>query len=136
MFNHALGPEFEPWWWQILFWTQAKRICFLLNSIWFIWYYYLSIKFVMLIAKQKIENKQNVFKKNLAYWKTWRLFDDVSFKTNRFCQLLFNILRLGKSFLSKSLPPIFARITKNVFKEKVFVLKLFFVLKDFLLFWR
>ena len=30
-----------------------------------IWYYYLSVKFVIWIVKQKIENKRNLFKKKL-----------------------------------------------------------------------
>ena len=29
----------------------------------FVWYYYLSVKFVMWIVKQKIENKRNLLKK-------------------------------------------------------------------------
>ena len=40
-----------------------------------IWYYYLSVKFVMWIVKQKIENKRNLFKKTslrsqqkIIYW--------------------------------------------------------------------
>ena len=35
---YALGHEFEPWWWQTLFWTQAQHICFIHDSIWFIWF--------------------------------------------------------------------------------------------------
>ena len=31
----------------------------------FVWYYYLSVKFVMWIVKQKIENKRNLFLKKL-----------------------------------------------------------------------
>ena len=36
--RHALGHEFEPHWWQTLFWTQAQHLCFLHDSIWFIWF--------------------------------------------------------------------------------------------------
>ena len=35
--HHPLGSEFEPWWWQTLFRTQAQHLCFLHDSIWFIW---------------------------------------------------------------------------------------------------
>ena len=35
---HALGCEFKPWWWQTLFQTQAQHLCFLHDSIWFIWF--------------------------------------------------------------------------------------------------
>ena len=35
---HALGCEFEPWWWQTLFQAQAQHLCFLHDSIWFIWF--------------------------------------------------------------------------------------------------
>ena len=35
---HDLGHEFEPWWWQTLFRTQAQHLCFLHDSIWFIWF--------------------------------------------------------------------------------------------------
>ena len=57
MLCHALGCEFGPWWRQILFWTQAQYLCFLHDSIFYlIWYYYLSVKFIMWIVKQKIEN--------------------------------------------------------------------------------
>ena len=62
---HALGCEFEPWWQQTLFQTQAQHLCFLHDSIWLIWYYFLSVKFVMWIVKQKIENKRNLLKKSL-----------------------------------------------------------------------
>ena len=40
------GCEFEPQWWQTLFWTQAQHLHFFHDSIWFIWFdtnYYLSI---------------------------------------------------------------------------------------------
>ena len=33
-------------------------------QVYLIWYYYLYVKFVMWIVKQKIENKQNLFKKS------------------------------------------------------------------------
>ena len=35
---HALGCEFKPWWWQTLFRTQAQHLCFIHDSIWFIWF--------------------------------------------------------------------------------------------------
>ena len=35
---HALGHEFELWWQQTLFWTQAQYLHFLHYSIWFIWF--------------------------------------------------------------------------------------------------
>ena len=37
MLHHALGHEFEPWWRQTLFRTQAQHRRFLHDSIWFIW---------------------------------------------------------------------------------------------------
>ena len=36
--HHALGCEFNPWWWQTQFQTQAQHLCFLHDSIWFIWF--------------------------------------------------------------------------------------------------
>ena len=48
---------------QTLFWTQAQHLCILHDSIWFILYYYFSVKFVMWIVKQKIENKIKLFLK-------------------------------------------------------------------------
>ena len=36
--RHVLGCEFEPWWWQTLFRTQAQHLCFLHDSISFIWF--------------------------------------------------------------------------------------------------
>ena len=64
---HALGHEFKHRWLQTLFRTQAQSML----SSWFylvylIWYYYLSVKFVIWIVKQKIENKQNLFKKAMG----------------------------------------------------------------------
>ena len=41
-----------------------------------IWYYYLFVKFVMWIVKQKIENKRNLFKK--ATSDTARKFCNIS----------------------------------------------------------
>ena len=35
---HALGCEFEPKWQRSLFWNQAQHLCFLHDSIWFIWF--------------------------------------------------------------------------------------------------
>ena len=52
-----------PLWWQTIFRTQAQHLCFIHDSIWFIWFdtrYYLSVKFIMWIVKQKIENKRNL----------------------------------------------------------------------------
>ena len=37
--------------------------------VYLIWYYYLSVKFVMWIVKQKIENKRNLFVKNCTLGK-------------------------------------------------------------------
>ena len=34
----ALGCEFKPQWRQTLFRTQAQHLCFLHDSIWFIWF--------------------------------------------------------------------------------------------------
>ena len=56
-----LDREFEPWWQQSLFQTQGQHLHFLDDSIWFIWYYYLSVKVVMWFVEQKIENKQIYF---------------------------------------------------------------------------
>ena len=36
--HHALGCEFEPWWQQTLFQTQAQHLHFLDDSIRFIWF--------------------------------------------------------------------------------------------------
>ena len=36
--RHALGHEFEPWWQQTLYRTQAQHLCFIHDSIWFIWF--------------------------------------------------------------------------------------------------
>ena len=55
----TLRPEFEPRWHQILFRSQAQHSWFYLICL--IRYYYLSVKFVMWIVKQKIENKRNLF---------------------------------------------------------------------------
>ena len=35
---YALGREFEPWWCQTLFRTQAQHLCFIHNSVWFVWF--------------------------------------------------------------------------------------------------
>ena len=35
---YALGREFKPQWQQTLFQTQALHLCFLHDSIWFIWF--------------------------------------------------------------------------------------------------
>ena len=43
---------------------------FMILLVYLIWYYYLSVKFVMWIVKQKIENKRNLFKKTIFYWST------------------------------------------------------------------
>ena len=51
--RYALGHEFEPRWHQMLY-SWFYLVCL-------IWYYYLSVKFVMWIVKQKIENKRNLF---------------------------------------------------------------------------
>ena len=65
---HAMGYEFEPWWWQRLFWTQAQHLRFLHDSIWFIWFdtiiclANLSVKFACELCNRRIENKRNVFK--------------------------------------------------------------------------
>ena len=61
--RHALGCEFKPPWRQTLFRTQAQHLCFIHDSI-LIWYYYLSVKFVMWIVEQIIENKKIIFKKH------------------------------------------------------------------------
>ena len=36
--------------------------------VYLVWYYYLSVKFVMWIVKQKIENKRNLFLKNILFF--------------------------------------------------------------------
>ena len=36
--RYALGREFEPWWRQTLFRTQAQHLCFIHNSVWFVWF--------------------------------------------------------------------------------------------------
>ena len=61
--RHALNREFKPRWWQTLYWTQTQHLH---TFSWFylvdlIWYYYLSVKFVMWIVKPKIENNRNLF---------------------------------------------------------------------------
>ena len=38
MLRHALGNEFEPWWWQTIVWTQKQNLHFLHDSIWFFWF--------------------------------------------------------------------------------------------------
>ena len=65
---HA-APCSGPWVWALGItnsFSYPSTSCML--SSWFylvclIWYYYLSVKFVMWIVKQKIENKQNLFLK-------------------------------------------------------------------------
>ena len=39
----------------------------------FVWYYYLSVKFVMWIVKQKIENKINLFFKKVRTLVRWHI---------------------------------------------------------------
>ena len=60
--NSSLGDD------QTLFWTQAQHLCFIHDSIWFIWFdTIICLSIVMWIVKQKIENKisQNIcFKKS------------------------------------------------------------------------
>ena len=36
--RYALGREFEPRWRQTLFRTQAQHLCFIHNSVWFVWF--------------------------------------------------------------------------------------------------
>ena len=62
--RHALGREFRPCRWQTLFGTQAQHMLY--SWFYLVWYYYLSVKFVMWIVKQKIENKRNLFLKKWA----------------------------------------------------------------------
>ena len=57
----TLCREFAPQWWQTLYRTQAQHLHFFHDSILFIWYYYLSVKFVMWIVEHKIENKWKLF---------------------------------------------------------------------------
>ena len=70
MLCHAVCHEFMTWWRQTLFQTQAtSMLSSWLYLVYLIWYYYLSVKFVMWIVKQKIENKWNLFKKSLQWSK-------------------------------------------------------------------
>ena len=36
--RHALGHELQPWWQQTLFRAPAQHLCFIHDSIWFIWF--------------------------------------------------------------------------------------------------
>ena len=60
--RHALGREFDK-----LFFGPKHNIYALFMILFglFVWYYYLSVKFVMWIVKQKIENKIKLFLKNI-----------------------------------------------------------------------
>ena len=61
-----LGCEFEPQWWQTLYWNEAEQLHFFHNSLWFIWFDYLSVNlFFKWIVKQKIQIKWNLFLKQL-----------------------------------------------------------------------
>ena len=73
--RHALGCEFKLQCRQTL--SDPSTTSML--SSWFylaylIWYYYLSVKFVMRIVKQKIESRRNLFKKNIVsgLWVCWK----------------------------------------------------------------
>ena len=67
MLCHALGREFELRWQHSLS-DPSTTSTFFHDSIWFIWYYYLSVKFVMWTVKQTIVNKQNLLKKHRCRW--------------------------------------------------------------------
>ena len=61
--RHALGHEYEPWVAANSFLDPSTTSMLYLwfYLVYLVWYYYLSVKFVMWIVKQKIENKRNFF---------------------------------------------------------------------------
>ena len=67
MLHHAMGCEFKPWWWQTLFRTQAKHLCFLHVSIWFILF-----KTIICHLNCVTENwKWNLFLKSISFTSMW-----------------------------------------------------------------
>ena len=61
--HHAQGREFEPWWWQNLYWTQAQQLQFLHDSFGL---FNLKLLFVGQIChvnyETKMKNTKFVFK--------------------------------------------------------------------------
>ena len=64
--RHALGCEFEPWWQQTLFQTQAQHLCFLHDYIWFIWFDTIICLANLSCELWNRKLKIKEFKKNLA----------------------------------------------------------------------
>ena len=62
-----MDHEFEPQWWQTLFWTQAQHLCFLHDSIWFIWFE-INICLSNLsceLSNKKLKINKYIFKKSI-----------------------------------------------------------------------
>ena len=59
--------------------SSRRTLSSLFYLVYLIWYYYLSVKFVMWIVKQKIENKINLFKKVLHLQHWWLNMQSVQF---------------------------------------------------------
>ena len=81
MLSYALGSEVKPWWWRILFWTQAQHLCFLCDSIWFIWFDAIiclsNLSWELGFRKLKI-NKIYFKKNQTKYWLLSARLDHVS----------------------------------------------------------
>ena len=61
---HALGREFEPQWWQTLYWAQA-HLQFFHDSIWFIWFD--TIICLSNLSRELRNRKLTIFFKKTTY---------------------------------------------------------------------
>ena len=61
--------EFEPRWWQTLFWTQAQHLCFIHDSIWFVWFDTIIClsNLSCELWNRKLEIKEIYFKKSIFH---------------------------------------------------------------------
>ena len=71
------GCEFEPQWWQTLFWTQAQHLHFFHDSIWFIWFdtiiWLSNLSFELWNRKLKLNKIYSKIKSSGAWcWRRWR----------------------------------------------------------------
>ena len=66
--RHALGHEFEPWWQQTLYGTQAQHQYFIHDSIWFIWFDIIICLSNLSpeLWNRKFKIKENYLRKNIG----------------------------------------------------------------------
>ena len=66
----ALGREFEPRWRQTLFRTHAQHLCFIHNSVWFVWFDTIIClsNLSCELWSRKLKIKEIYLKKNLSLY--------------------------------------------------------------------